>query len=282
MSGPGDTLSKAILAHAHGLTSGSLIRARDLSHLGGRAAIDQALSRLARRGQIHRNGRGVYTAAKLREPLISDDGQTPAWQAKRRNILTVAAKLFGERGFDAVSMREIAAPAKIHMATLYHYFPDKQSLYTAVVREAFETSAQLALSNLEGEGTPAERLRGWAVSTIGFLLEASPAARLIDRETLLSRRDSHAVPQEAMVMSRVARDEITNLLIQIDPPIVRALPPSRVGEMLRSVIYGVINQRGVFQGIDPGRDDLNAAEIRRDVLIAIAYMLNLPESWAAA
>lgn len=277
----GETLSRGILAHAQSLPAGSAIRARDLTHLGGRAAVDQALSRLARRGHIHRSGRGLYTASRRGDAETAPEAQTAAWQAKRRSILTVASKLFGERGFDRVSMRDIASPAKIHMATLYHYFPDKQALYTAVVREAFEVSARLALSNVDGQGAPAERIRAWAVATIEFLLEASPAARLIDRETLLSRGGSHPVPQEAMVMSRIAHEQISALLSELSPPILGSMKASRVGEMLRSVIYGAINQRGVFQGIDPDRRDLEAEAIKRDVLIVIAHILGLPASWAA-
>jgi hypothetical protein len=37
-----------------------LVSATDFSSLGSRAAVDQALSRLARRGKLHRLGRGLY------------------------------------------------------------------------------------------------------------------------------------------------------------------------------------------------------------------------------
>lgn len=39
--------------------------ASDFLDLAGRAAVDQALSRLARRGQLHRVGRGLYTARHI-------------------------------------------------------------------------------------------------------------------------------------------------------------------------------------------------------------------------
>ena len=47
-------LTEQILAHAQGLPEGTLIAAKSLLHLGNRAAIDQALSRLAKRGQFMR------------------------------------------------------------------------------------------------------------------------------------------------------------------------------------------------------------------------------------
>jgi hypothetical protein len=53
-------LTDKILAHAEGLPEGAALAAKGLLHLGNRAAVDQALSRLAERGQLIRAGRGVY------------------------------------------------------------------------------------------------------------------------------------------------------------------------------------------------------------------------------
>ena len=53
-------LSEAILHHARNRPEGVPLSAKGLLHLGGRAAVDQALSRLARRGDLLRAGRGLY------------------------------------------------------------------------------------------------------------------------------------------------------------------------------------------------------------------------------
>ena len=53
-------LTEQILAHAEGLPEGTPVAAKSLLHLGNRAAVDQALSRLAERGRLIRAGRGVY------------------------------------------------------------------------------------------------------------------------------------------------------------------------------------------------------------------------------
>ena len=54
-------LTEAILQHAASLPEGSVISAKGLLHLGARPAVDQALSRLVRRGQLLRAGWGLYT-----------------------------------------------------------------------------------------------------------------------------------------------------------------------------------------------------------------------------
>ena len=53
-------LTEQILSYAAGLPEGAPISAKGLLHLGNRAAVDQALSRLVQRGQLMRAGRGVY------------------------------------------------------------------------------------------------------------------------------------------------------------------------------------------------------------------------------
>lgn len=49
----------------------------------------------------------------------------------RRRIVMIALRLFGERGFDGVSTREIAAEAGVNTPALQYYFDSKEGLYLA-------------------------------------------------------------------------------------------------------------------------------------------------------
>ena len=53
-------LTSQILEQARRFPEGTPLAAKALLHLGSRAAVDQALSRLTRRGQLLRAGRGLY------------------------------------------------------------------------------------------------------------------------------------------------------------------------------------------------------------------------------
>jgi len=55
-----EVLTAKIIEHASHLPESAPLTARELLHLGGRAAVDQALSRLVRRGKLVRVGRGIY------------------------------------------------------------------------------------------------------------------------------------------------------------------------------------------------------------------------------
>jgi len=54
------TIAKQVLEYAKELPEGTPLVAKELLHLGNRAAVDQVLSRLVQRGALLRPGRGIY------------------------------------------------------------------------------------------------------------------------------------------------------------------------------------------------------------------------------
>ena len=83
------SLANQVLEHAAGLPEGTPLVAKELMHMGNRAAVDQTLSRLARHGALLRAGRGIYvlpvksrfgsrapSATKLVEGLATQHGET--------------------------------------------------------------------------------------------------------------------------------------------------------------------------------------------------------------
>jgi len=76
---------------------------------------------------------------------------------RRRQLLEVGTKLFGERAFEEISMRQIAEAAGVSKGLLYHYFPSKTDLFRAAVEHA--TTELQGLVEPIGEGTAFERLQ---------------------------------------------------------------------------------------------------------------------------
>jgi AcrR family transcriptional regulator len=80
--------------------------------------------------------------------------------ARREQILETALKLFAERGFDATSTRQIAREAGIAEGLIFHYFPTKASLLTAILedrlegRKAFRTRLRPLLDDAGGKPAP--------------------------------------------------------------------------------------------------------------------------------
>jgi AcrR family transcriptional regulator len=63
----------------------------------------------------------------------------------RENILAAAVQLFAEYGYHAAPLRDIARIAGIQAASIYHHYPNKQSLLV----EIMETYMQRLVSSME-------------------------------------------------------------------------------------------------------------------------------------
>ena len=58
----------------------------------------------------------------------------------RQRIQSTALTLFSQRGFSAVSIRDICKRVGIKESTVYYHFENKQDIFTALMREAEETT----------------------------------------------------------------------------------------------------------------------------------------------
>ncbi|MCQ2010142.1 MAG: TetR/AcrR family transcriptional regulator [Sporolactobacillus sp.] len=56
------------------------------------------------------------------------------YKRTRQKIIQTANKLFMDKGYNAVSTREIAKQCSLTQPALYHHFPDKESIYLAALR----------------------------------------------------------------------------------------------------------------------------------------------------
>jgi AcrR family transcriptional regulator len=90
--------------------------------------------------------------------------------ARREQIIETALRLFAAQGFDATSTRQIAKEVGIAEGLIFHYFPTKGRLLTAILedrlegRRAFRTKLRPLLDDAGGKPAP-EVLRvvasGW-------------------------------------------------------------------------------------------------------------------------
>ena len=83
-------------------------------------------------------------------------------------ILTEACRLFATRGFDGVSVRDIAEGCGISKATLYHYFPDKDAMLRPLVLGATKAIYERVRRRIDPDAPPLEQLRCFMVETAEF------------------------------------------------------------------------------------------------------------------
>ncbi len=71
--------------------------------------------------------------------------------AKREKLLSEAAKLFAQRGYNQADMAELASRAGVAKGSLYNYFESKQELYLYVCRDGLARSRQAVYGGLDPE-----------------------------------------------------------------------------------------------------------------------------------
>lgn len=63
---------------------------------------------------------------------------------RQASIITAAASLFAQKGFNGTTTREIAKTAGISEALLFRYFPTKRALYAAIIAAKSQLSQLMA------------------------------------------------------------------------------------------------------------------------------------------
>lgn len=99
-------------------------------------------------------------------------------------ILDTAERLFAKKGFDSVSMNDIAHAAGASKANIFHHFGSKKDLYIAVVRRCMSDCADELTCALNGAGSFEERLRAFARGHLDRLFIRERVTRLISRGLL--------------------------------------------------------------------------------------------------
>jgi AcrR family transcriptional regulator len=179
----------------------------------------------------------------------------------RQAISEAALRLFAERGFDGVTVAEIAGEADVSVATVFNYFPTKEDLVYGRM-EAFEAELLDAVRDREpGESVLAAFVRfvgeprGWLVSkdpeatqrltAITRIITSSP--ELIARENDIFARYTESLAELLAAETSASASDSTpwvaanaligihrTLLDQTRKEILAGTPTARVARNVRS------------------------------------------------
>jgi TetR/AcrR family transcriptional regulator, mexJK operon transcriptional repressor len=135
-------------------------------------------------------------------------------QAKRKQILAAARRLFLEHGFKETTTDALAREGGISKQTLYRYYPTKESLLAGVLRDMTVDQVFTAEQpKLPAEATPQDLQQCLRHFTRNAL------ARLLDpRYTALSRliiAEAGQQPQIADLFRRAVRDPALGQLMEL-------------------------------------------------------------------
>lgn len=159
-----------------------------------------------------------------RVKAAGDPGEDrPALSSDRRQVLiSEAARLFGNKGYENTSMRDIAAAVGILPGSLYHHFSSKEELFVAVYSFAVSQSLHAVTAAISTKSDPWVRLEAACIAHMQGLLDKSRFAAV-----LVSHLSVSGLPAQVVALrdsyEAVFKELIADLPLAagIDPRIFR-------------------------------------------------------------
>ncbi|GAA0373750.1 TetR family transcriptional regulator [Microbispora corallina] len=180
----------------------------------------------------------------------------------RRHLYDVAIRLFLERGFDAVSVAEIAEEAGVSKMTVFNYFPAKEDIVAGPMEEHADEPARVVRDRPPGE-TVVGALR---THFLAALAGRDPVTGLNDVRRLIEVRrmmtESPALLRRVLAF-RARREELLRDVLASE---TGAAPGDLTPKVAAAVITGVLDALTMdnFQRIADGAsaDELYASAVR--------------------
>jgi AcrR family transcriptional regulator len=121
----------------------------------------------------------------------------------RAKLLNVAARLFGERGFNHVSVRKICQEAGTNVASVNYHFRDKLGLYRELIGLAAVEMNQRKVAVLDsGKGQSAEeQLRAYIRGFMRQLFDQDPSEKSW-MEKLIAREMAEPTPALDLIIEK--------------------------------------------------------------------------------
>ncbi len=128
------------------------------------------------------------------------DGATPAGGLRTEQVLESATRLFTEKGYEAASVRDLAAELEIRPSSLYHHFPGKQHILFAICMGLQKDFNAELMPELTADRPPDEAI---AAAVRRHVLFGSNRKG----EVLVTIRESRSLPAEQLAQVNGLRRE---------------------------------------------------------------------------
>ncbi len=141
----------------------------------------------------------------------------PQGSAEAR-IAAAADELFSARGFDAVSMRDVAELAQVKKASVFYHFGNKERLFERVLDRYYEAHAQALRNARLGEGSVAERMHALLDAYMDFMEDHDQYVRLVHIEVAAAGPALPLIREGLRKLSQLVED-ILGDMVPCDGPL---------------------------------------------------------------
>jgi TetR/AcrR family transcriptional regulator len=130
-------------------------------------------------------------------------------EESRAAILHAAAKEFAELGVAGARTDAIAREAGVNKALLYYYFRDKDTLYGAVLDDAFSGLKSAVFQVLDSDLPPREKVLAYAGAYFDFIASNQMYPRLMQREMMRAKEG------QSQQIDRLVKNYIQPIFVRV-------------------------------------------------------------------
>ncbi|KFE70794.1 TetR/AcrR family transcriptional regulator [Hyalangium minutum] len=176
----------------------------------------------------------------------------------RRALIEASLALISEKGFSALTLREVARRAGVTHAAPYRHFADKEALLAAVAEEGFRSMASEMRERMDTETRPTERLLACGVAYVLFAVRHPAHFRVMFGPHFNKPSDHEEMSKEGthsfgLLMQSIIQGQQAGELRQGEP-----LP---LALMVCSQVHGLASLLVDHQLDRPGEDTPDAEQI---------------------
>lgn len=102
---------------------------------------------------------------------------------RREQLIDVGRRVFADKGFEAATVEEIAARAKVSKPVVYEHFGGKEGLYAVVVDREIQRLLGGIVAALEGGGGARRLLERAAFALLDYVEEDTDGFRILVRDS---------------------------------------------------------------------------------------------------
>jgi TetR/AcrR family transcriptional regulator len=206
-------------------------------------------------------------------------------EESRAAILAAAAYEFAEHGIAGARTDTIANEARVNKALLYYYFKDKETLYGAVLDDAFSGLKRTVFQVLDGDLPPREKILAYAGAYFDFIASNQLYPRLMQREMMRAREG------QSPHIEKVIKNYIQPIFLRVSEVLrqgiaeghFRPVNPAHFVQSIVAMIVFYFSSAPMMQkivGFNPLTPE-RVAERRASVLDFISAALFLPKHHAS-
>ncbi len=123
-------------------------------------------------------------------------------EESRAAILKAAAREFAQHGIAGARTDTIAREARVNKALLYYYFKDKETLYGAVLDNAFSGLKETVFRVLDGDLPPRQKILEYVGAYFDFIASNQLYPRLMQRE-MMQAREGHSLHIDKVIKNYI-------------------------------------------------------------------------------